>query len=552
MLLLPIIYLNDDNLEQLNFSWQNMAKDSFFLILNSFHQELDGLNSEKVKIINIFNQDFSTTLLPLLNSLAVDFVLLLKSGEYIDQQNRQKLESALQTNSELAENILILTQSSFFPNAPAIETRMIKIRENPEFEKNIHGFTDHLLISENKPLATIFSIRERKISPNGLEKNLKIFLNQHLLNPGELNYFLHFGLTLVLQGEWENGKKILAKYIQTASYGKEKISALLYQSICHHFLGEQEKSILILETILAEEPDFSPGQIWLGMNFWKNGDFFAAYRSFSLVYPELVNDFERKKLKELTDFCQSEMAKGTKNKPKSLLINQEKPLITAMLAIKNEEKYIGLVLSQLSEYVDSVVILDDASTDKTVEIVKKFPKVKNLYRNPPGLERHEGRDRNRLFQLARETEAQWLITLDGDEIFEPRIKKYLPLLCIDENTDAYFFKIYNFWRSEKFFRIDGVWDQQFRCKLFRNRESYNCFENNKLHVSTIPLNLPPKKSKFSDIRIKHYGYADFSDTLKKYAFYEREDKEKKIALIGRKDYSHLIDESGIRLEEWVD
>jgi glycosyltransferase involved in cell wall biosynthesis len=46
--------------------------------------------------------------------------------------------------------------------------------------------------------------------------------------------------------------------------------------------------------------------------------------------------------------------------------------ITALIPAYNEEKRIGKVLSNIKNYVDEVVVIDDASGDNTVQIAKNF------------------------------------------------------------------------------------------------------------------------------------------------------------------------------------
>ena len=70
-----------------------------------------------------------------------------------------------------------------------------------------------------------------------------------------------------------------------------------------------------------------------------------------------------------------------------------RPRITAGLRVKDAEHHAVECLSSLSELVDEIVILDDGSTDQTVEICRSFPKVTHLLSWPKSFF-HEGIDRN--------------------------------------------------------------------------------------------------------------------------------------------------------------
>ena len=56
------------------------------------------------------------------------------------------------------------------------------------------------------------------------------------------------------------------------------------------------------------------------------------------------------------------------------------PKLTAMMLVRNEaDRYLTEVLSELSKFVDEIIILDDGSTDHTPDLCLSFPKVR-LYR----------------------------------------------------------------------------------------------------------------------------------------------------------------------------
>ena len=69
----------------------------------------------------------------------------------------------------------------------------------------------------------------------------------------------------------------------------------------------------------------------------------------------------------------------------------------------------------------------------------------------------------------------------------------------------------------------------------------------KFHAPSIPVNLPRNRIIASNFYLKHYGYADYADAVKKYKFYTENDKTKDTKMIGSSSYKHLVDEEKLEL-----
>jgi len=91
--------------------------------------------------------------------------------------------------------------------------------------------------------------------------------------------------------------------------------------------------------------------------------------------------------------------------------------VTILTPVKNEEKFIGeAIRSVLSQtYTDfEFIIIDDGSTDKTVEIVKSFDdsRIKLII--------SEGKGKNIAYNIGyNESDGDFLCYFDGDDILEP-------------------------------------------------------------------------------------------------------------------------------------
>jgi glycosyltransferase involved in cell wall biosynthesis len=100
----------------------------------------------------------------------------------------------------------------------------------------------------------------------------------------------------------------------------------------------------------------------------------------------------------------------------------KKHLIVGMTRIRNEALILPDTLDHLATQVDAIVAYDDASTDDTVDILRKNPKVALIVANRSweadveARKRAEGRHRGLLLDMARaELPHDWMFCFDPDE-----------------------------------------------------------------------------------------------------------------------------------------
>lgn len=89
--------------------------------------------------------------------------------------------------------------------------------------------------------------------------------------------------------------------------------------------------------------------------------------------------------------------------------------IVAHCLVKNEENWIWYSLMSVLDYVDEILVCDTGSTDNTVNIIKSIanPKIKFKRVNQKSASEFT-MFRNKMLN---ETKADWLMILDGDEIW---------------------------------------------------------------------------------------------------------------------------------------
>lgn len=103
-----------------------------------------------------------------------------------------------------------------------------------------------------------------------------------------------------------------------------------------------------------------------------------------------------------------------------------KKTVWANTVIRNEENFIWYVLMSVLDYVDKILIYDMGSTDRTVEIIKTIKSPKIILRQFPAnteMLTHA----NLRQQMLDETKSDWVLLLDGDEIWLDRSIKTLRL-----------------------------------------------------------------------------------------------------------------------------
>jgi hypothetical protein len=99
-----------------------------------------------------------------------------------------------------------------------------------------------------------------------------------------------------------------------------------------------------------------------------------------------------------------------------------KHLLVGVTRIRNEELILRDSLDYLGKHVDAIVAYDDASTDRTVDILREHPKVALIVANGAWEEDikarrlAEGRHRGLLLELARtQLPHDWMLCFDPDE-----------------------------------------------------------------------------------------------------------------------------------------
>lgn len=112
-------------------------------------------------------------------------------------------------------------------------------------------------------------------------------------------------------------------------------------------------------------------------------------------------------------------------------------------------------LTNLASLVDEVVVVGRGFvSDEIIKIVKGLPKIVQADIVPGFSKRIEWDDMNNLLRLATSRGADWIIFMDSDETFEPRLRTEIHEMVKHEDTGMYRFRKYWLWRDDKHYRVD--------------------------------------------------------------------------------------------------
>lgn len=202
-------------------------------------------------------------------------------------------------------------------------------------------------------------------------------------------------------------------------------------------------------------------------------------------------------------------------------------LIT-MTVIKNR---VGKMLEEWLEhtysYSDKMVILDNDSTDGTLDVIKSFPDKENKIVLIPNVKLdftiNEAEIRAMLWESVKKKAEvdDWVMMVDSDEFMEKSFieeKNKLLRYMAHNDYDLAYFKFCDMWSMDEY-RVDGLWSPFFpRIFKFKN-ESWGTVSEG-LHLSNIPkYALQSKNIYTSQYRVKHYSIHTPELRKEKYDYY---------------------------------
>jgi glycosyltransferase involved in cell wall biosynthesis len=193
------------------------------------------------------------------------------------------------------------------------------------------------------------------------------------------------------------------------------------------------------------------------------------------------------------------------------------PNISVAIATHNEEINIGRCLRSVQGWSKEIVVVDGDSTDKTVEILKKF-KVKII-----------SRKNVKMFHINKQVaiqncKGQWILQLDADEVITKELQNEISKKIFSKEYDGYWIPRKNYFLGR--FLTKGGQYPDYTLRLYRKGKGRLPCKN--VHEQAVVNG----KTGYLINSLLHYPYPDFSHYLEHFylytGFFAEELKEKHI------------------------
>ncbi len=174
----------------------------------------------------------------------------------------------------------------------------------------------------------------------------------------------------------------------------------------------------------------------------------------------------------------------------------QKPKISAMYFLKNEEEFAPFSIRSIYNAVDEIVVVDNGSTDRTRERISRFEKVRWF--------EYSTDDFSELGNFAlSKCQGDWILKIDGDEVFYPDIEQVLPVLAEHDKIDVFTCRFFNLMFGMDHMQNLDPTDQRFeRIFLIRNHPGLKYI--NAVHESLTGIGPVIAESRLHYV---HYSYA---------------------------------------------
>jgi len=223
--------------------------------------------------------------------------------------------------------------------------------------------------------------------------------------------------------------------------------------------------------------------------------------------------------------------------------------LTCLVPVRNGERYLGLYLEEAERWFDSVIALDDGSTDTTRSLLESSPTVRHLIKHPVRPSFFGWNDlvnRSALLQsLGDRNYSGWVLFLDVDELLDSEDAALLQRLAHCDELDrrhAYGLRVFRMVEDLQHFYKGALTVY----RLFYYQPGYT-LAGDSLHFVPVPTAYPPDTWRPTNLRIRHRCSMTEDLRRERYAKYLEVDRERRY----QSSYESVLDPP-LRVREWTE
>jgi GT2 family glycosyltransferase len=227
------------------------------------------------------------------------------------------------------------------------------------------------------------------------------------------------------------------------------------------------------------------------------------------------------------------------------------PVLEAKLVRGTAPDHEGQIAETIEAYLNAV--LEEAGTPIPVSV---------KYRDPEENEWNERDERNEAAELAEGLDADWILSVDLDEVPEDRLtRQYIEKLMThpDPMVSCWDLGWLNHWDTPRLTRIDPPWTNG----LLSSMRGFRMWRVNKknprritagtekgLHCGNCP-DFSGEVKRVAAFRMRHFGYIRHTDRVRKYHRYrDWLDPDPDMVLTGG-GYDHILNEEGMQIAPYI-
>jgi glycosyltransferase involved in cell wall biosynthesis len=183
-----------------------------------------------------------------------------------------------------------------------------------------------------------------------------------------------------------------------------------------------------------------------------------------------------------------------------------KPMLSVVVSAYNEEASLSRCLTSVKKIADEIIVVDNTSSDRTVEIAKRF--TKKIYTRPNLLMLNT----NKNFGFSKAT-GNWILNLDADEEVTPELANEI-LTIVGQNDGSSAELPSGYWINRKTIIFGkwirhGLWWPDRQLRLFVNGKGKFACEN--IHEYVTVDGITPELTH----PMNHYNYSTVAQYLSK-------------------------------------